>query len=103
MIHGPLLLHVLVIHRDVTRIIATHLCSPGPRISTACHIIVIIITWMLDTQLSHVHTALLHMLTARVYMHVLFLSSCHMDSRAYYMYYCSMLSLYSCYMLVSRY
>ena len=71
--------------------------------TTAFHIIVIIVTWMLDTQLSHVHTSLLYMLTARVYMHVLFLSSCHMNHRAYYMYYCSMLALYSSYMIISCY
>ena len=41
--------------------------------------------------------------TSRVYMHVLFLFSCHMDPRAYYMYYCSILSPYSCYMIVSHY
>ena len=50
------------------------------------HVIVIIVTWMLDTQLSHAHTSL----TARVYMHVWFLYSCHVDPRSYYMYYCSM-------------
>jgi len=44
--------------------------------------IVIIVTWMLDTQLYHVYTSLSH-------MHVLFLYSCHMDHRSYYMsYYC---------------
>ena len=52
---------------------------------------------------SHVHTSLLHMFTARVYMHVLFLSSCHMNHHSYYMYYCFMLSMYSYYMIVSRY
>ena len=31
-IHWSLLLHVLVIHRYVTRIIATHICSTGTRI-----------------------------------------------------------------------
>jgi len=60
----------------------------------------LIVTWMLDTPLSHVHTSLLHMLTARVYMHVLFLSSCH--HRTYDLYYCSMLP-YACYMIVSCY
>jgi len=63
----------------------------------------IIVTWMLDTRLSHIHTLLLHMLTARVYMYVLFLSCCHMNHHSYYMYYCSMLSPYSCYMIVSHY
>ena len=36
-------------------------------------------------------TALLHRLTAQVHMHMLFLSSCHMDHSASYMYYCAML------------
>ena len=63
----------------------------------------IIITWMLGTQLSHGHTSLLHMLTARVYMHVLFLSFCHMNYYTYYVYYCSILSLYSSDMIVSCY
>jgi len=71
--------------------------------TTAFHISVIIVTWMLDTLLSHVHTSLLHMLTTRVYMHVLFLSSCHRDHRTSDMYYCSMLSLYSSYMIVHCY
>ena len=31
-IHWPLLVHVLVIHRYVTRLIATHICSTGTRI-----------------------------------------------------------------------
>ena len=32
-IHWPLLVHVLVIHRYVTRLIATHICSTGTRIN----------------------------------------------------------------------
>jgi len=36
-------------------------------------------------------------------MHVLFLYSYHMDHRSYYMYYCAMLSLYFCYMIIARY
>ena len=55
---------------------------------------------MLHTQLSHVHTSLLHLLTVRVYMHVLLLSSRH--HCPYYMYYCFILP-YSCYMIVSCY
>jgi len=47
-------------------------------------------------------TALLHRLTAQVYMPVWFLYACHMDSRSYYMYYCVMLP-YSCYMIVFCY
>ena len=62
-----------------------------------------IVTWMLDTLLSHVHTSLLHMLTTRVYMYALCPSYCHMTHRAPYMYYCSLLSLYSSYMIVSCY
>jgi len=58
---------------------------------------------MLGTQLYYIHTSLVHMFTTPVYMHVLFLYSYRMDHRSYYMYYCSMLSLYSCYMIVSRY
>ena len=63
----------------------------------------IIVTWMLDTLLSHLHPSLLHMLTTRVYMYVLFPSYCHMTHRAPYMYYCSLLSLNSSYMIVSCY
>ena len=37
MIHGPLLLHVLVQRRHVTRIMATHLCFTSTRMSTALH------------------------------------------------------------------
>ena len=48
------------------------------------------------------HASLLHILTAQVYMHVLVLSSCHMDHRAYYMYFCSIFP-YSCYMIDSCY
>ena len=48
----------------------------------------IIVTWMLDTLLSHAYTSLVHMLTSRVCMHVLFLSSCHHCT--YHVYYCSM-------------
>ena len=70
--------------------------------TTVFHISIIIVTWMLDTLLSHVHTSLLHLLTVRVYMHVLLLSSCHMDPRSYYMYSCAILP-YSCYMIVSCY
>ena len=83
-IHWPLLLYVLVIHRYVTRIIATHIYVPlvhgytNSR-NTAFHIIVIIVTWMLGTQLCHGYTSLLH-------MHVLFLYSCHMDHCLYCMY-----------------
>ena len=50
----------------------------------------IIVTWMLDTQLYHVYTSLLHIFTAPIYMHVLFLYSCHIDHRSYCMYYCCM-------------
>jgi len=42
--HGLLLLYVLVLRIYVTRLRAIHLCSTSTRISTACHIIVIIIT-----------------------------------------------------------
>ena len=58
-------------------------------------IYVLIVPWILGI-------SLLSMLTTRVYMHVLFLSSCHMDHHAYYMYYCSMFP-YSWYMIVSCY
>jgi len=112
-IHGPLVLHGLVL----CRLMATHLCSTSTdnipyycyyqdtdvlyglllhiyvswvhgytnARTTACHII-IIVTWILGIALLH--------------MHVWFLYSCHMDSRSDYMYYCSMLP-YSCYMIVS--
>ena len=68
----------------------------------AFHIIVIIVTWMLHTLLSHVHASLWHTFTTRVYMHVLFFTYYHMTHRAYYLDYCSML-LYSCYVIVSCY
>jgi len=68
---------------------------------TTSHMIIIIITWMLDTPLSHLHPSLLHMLTTRVYTYVLFPSSCHMNHRAYYMYYCfhdnPVFLLYACF------
>jgi len=72
-------------------------------LDTVISYIGIIIIWILGTQLYHVHTSLLHMFTAPVYMHVLCLYSCHMDHRSYYKYYCAMLSLYSCYMIIARY
>ena len=56
--------------------------------TTAFQIIVIIVTGSLGM--------------SQLHMHVWFLYSCHMDPRAYYMYYCSMLSPYSCYMIISR-
>ena len=96
-----LLLHVTV---TVTRIPCILLV--GHRytslLDTVISYIDIIVTWMLDTLLSRVHTSLLHMLTTRVYMHVLFLSYCHMTHRAYYTDYCFMLP-YPCYMIVSGY
>jgi len=97
-----LLLHDMV---TVTRIPCTLLVGHGytSSLDTVISYIDIIVTWMPDTLLSHVHTSLLHMLTTWVYMHVLFLSSCHMNHCTYYMYYCSMLSLYSSYMIVSCY
>ena len=56
--------------------------------------IVIIVTWMLGTQLYHVYTSLLH-------MHILFLYSCHMDHRSYCISYCCMyipvFLLYDCF------
>ena len=57
--------------------------------NTVIPYIVIIVTWILGISLLH--------------MHVWFIYSCHMDSRSYYMYYFSMLSPYSCYIIVSRY
>ena len=47
--------------------------------TTVISYIVIIVTWILGTQLYHVYTSLLH-------MHSLFLYSCHMDHRSYCMY-----------------
>ena len=52
---------------------------------TVISYIVIIVTWILGISLLH--------------MHVWFLYSRHMDPCSYYMYYCSMLSPYSCYMI----
>jgi len=49
---------------------------------------VIIVTWMLCTHLYHV--AYHYCMYSLVYMHVLFLYSCHMDHRSYYIYYCCM-------------
>jgi len=72
-------------------------------LDTVISYIGIIIIWILGTQLYHVHTSLLHMFTAPVYIHVLCLYSCHMDHRSYYMYYYAMLSMYSCYMIIARY
>ena len=49
---------------------------------------VIIVTWMLCTQLiMFVYHCYMYSLA---YMHVLFLYSCHMNHRSYYMYYCCM-------------
>ena len=105
MIHWPLLLPLT--RRYMIRILATHIYLPLVHGYTnarhvAFHIIVIIVTWMLNTLLSHVHTSLLHMLTTWVYMHILFLTDYHMTHRACYTDYCSMLS-YPCYMIVSCY
>ena len=47
--------------------------------NTAFYIIVIIVTWMLGTQLCHVYTSLFR-------MYILFLYSCHMDHCLYCMY-----------------
>ena len=82
MIHWSLLLHVL------SQSVHGLLRYTNVR-TTACHIIVSIVTWILGISLLH--------------MHVWFPYSCYIDPRSYYIYYCSMLSPYSCYMLVSRY
>jgi len=108
--HGTLLSHVYVSPLHIyyyTTLIFLIQVPPIHRytnsLDTLISYIDIIVTWMLDTHLYHDHTSLLHMFIAPVYMHVLFLYSCHMDHRSYYMYYYSMLSLYSCYMIVFRY
>jgi len=96
-----LLLHVMV---TITRIPCTLLVGHGytSSLDTIISYIDIIVTWMLKTLFSHVHTSLWHMLTTQVYMHVLFLSSCYMTHRAYYTDYCSMLP-YQCYMIIFGY
>jgi len=73
------------------------------------HIIFLIITCLLGTQLCHVYTSRFHLtlvlhvheahIYSPVYMHGLCLYSCHMDPCSCYMSYCSML-LYSCCMIV---
>ena len=62
---------------------------------TTVHIIIIIITWMLGTQLSHDHTSLLRMLTTRVYLHVLSLSYYHMTHRL--LFHVTVFLLYACF------
>ena len=65
----------------------------------AFHIIVIIVTWMLDTLLSHVHTSLLLMLTTRVYMHVLlsYDSPCILPRLLFHV---TIFMLYDCFLLL---
>ena len=61
----------------------------------------IIVTWLLGIQLYHVHSSLLHISTGiHACIVLIFLSY---GSPSYYMYYCSLFSLYSCYMIVSCY
>ena len=117
MIHGPLVLHGLVL----CRLMATHLCSTSTRITF--HIIVIIMTPMCYTD--YCYTFMFHRYTdipmhglphailliviivtwildiSLLHMHVWFLYSCHMDPRSYYMYcHVTVFMLYECFLLL---
>jgi len=95
----------------MTRIIATRRCSTGTRIypctdyriSYYCYIRYMDARYTVMSCLHITVTHVCHVYISLLHMHVWFLYSCHMDPRSYYMYYCSMLSPYSCYMIVSRY
>ena len=78
--------------------------------NTVISCMVILVTWILGISLhgllhfilawtSYAFMSCLHVTVTHP---VLFLFPCHIDHRAYYMYYCSMLP-YSCYMIVSWY